>query len=404
MKILQINAIYGCKSTGIIVKDIDFLLQYSGYESYIAYQNATEEPLFGYKIGNSIDYKMHAFLTRLLGKQAYFSTTSTKSLIKYINEIQPDIVHLHNLHNNYLNLNLLLEYLAKKSINTVITLHDCWFFTGKCFHYQIVECYKWKALCGKCPQIKTDVPSWLFDRTNSVLIDKNKYFSKLKSLTIVGVSKWISNEAKHGIFKDKDIITIYNGVNIDVFKPTFSQIREELGLLNKFIILGAAAKWLSHFNMETLNYIVSNIKSDMKLVIFGCNKEELKQLSESVVGIGYITDRDEMAKIYSFADVFVNVTFEDSLPTVNMEALACGTPVITYDSGGSSEIINQETGLIVPKGNKEELLKAILKIKAKGKNFYEQKCIDRVTKNFNKNDRYQEYVNLYLNILKRGRN
>ena len=398
MKILQVNAIYGSKSTGTIVKDIDMLLQSKGYESYVAFQKSTEEPKNSYKIGNIIDYKIHALLTRLLGKQGYFSTISTRRFLRYIDRIKPDIVHLHNLHSNYINLNMLLDYLAIKNIHTVITLHDCWFFTGKCFHYQVANCDRFKDSCGNCPLIKKDVPSWFFDPTAQVLSDKKKFFNNIKSLTVVGVSNWISSEAKKGIFKDKDVVTIHNGVDINIFRPTPSEMREKLGLKDEFVIQGAADKWLNPLNRQVFNYILSNITPDMKIVIFGCNKEQLKQLPESVIGIGYITDRNEMAKLYSMADVFVNVTFEDSLPTVNIEAQACGTPVITYESGGSPETISERTGIVVPNGDKEALLNAILKIKDRGKAIYEQNCIDHVEKNFVIKDRYVEYVNLYNNI------
>ena len=402
MRILQVNAIYGSKSTGTIVKDIDLILQSKGHESYVAFQKSTEVPTNGYKIGNKLDYKIHALLTRLLGKQGYFSIASTKKFLKYIDKIKPDIVHLHNLHSNYINLNMLLKYLEYKNIHTVITLHDCWFFTGKCSHYQVAKCDKFKDSCGDCPLLKKDVPSWFFDPTTKVLSDKKKLFNNIKSLTVVGVSNWISSEAKKGIFKDKDVVTIHNGVDINIFRPTPSEMREKLGLKDEFVILGSADKWLNPLNREAFKYILSSITPDMKIVIFGCNKDQQKQLPESVIGIGYITDRDEMAKLYSMSDVFVNITLEDSLPTVNIEAQACGTPVITYKSGGSPETISERTGIVVPKGDKEGLLKAILKIKDRGKAIYEQNCIDHVEKNFVIKDRYVEYVNLYNNIKERG--
>lgn len=402
MRILQVNAIYGSKSTGTIVKDIDLLLQSKGHESYVAFQKSTEEPRHGYKIGNKFDYKKHALLTRILGKQGYFSIASTKKFLRYIDKVKPDIVHLHNLHSNYINLNMLLEYLEHESIHTVITLHDCWFFTGKCFHYQVANCDRFKDSCGNCPLIKKDVPSWFFDPTAQVLSDKKKLFNNIKSLTVVGVSNWISSEAKKGIFKDKDVVTIHNGVDINIFRPTPSEMREKLGLKDDFVILGAANKWLDPLNRQVFKYILSNITPDMKIVIFGCDKEQLKQLPDSVIGIGYITDRNEISKLYSMADVFVNVTFEEALGLVNIESLACGTPVITYESGGSPETISERTGIVVPKGDKEGLLKAILKIKDRGKAIYEQNCIDHVEKNFVVEDRYKEYVDLYKKIEERG--
>ena len=240
MKVMQINAVYDYGSTGVIVKDIDEVLQKYGYESYVAYVNCKNSPKNGYKIGNQIDYKLHALLTRIFGKQAYFSTFKTKTFLRYIDMIKPDIIHLHNLHSNYINLNLLLRYIIKNNIKTVITLHDCWFFTGKCFHYMTYKCNKWQTECDNCPKLKKDVPSWFFDRSRKVFIDKKRYFSQIDDLVVVGVSNWISNEAKKSFFKNKKIIAIHNGVDIDIFKPMDSNIRKKYKIEGKFVVLGMA--------------------------------------------------------------------------------------------------------------------------------------------------------------------
>ncbi len=399
MKVLQINAVYGYKSTGIIVKDIDKTLQINGHESYIAYQKCSTRPNNGYKIGNIIDCKTHGLLTRIIGKQAYFSILSTKRLLQYIDIIKPDIIHLHNLHSNYINLNMLLKYLEYENIKTIITLHDCWFFTGKCFHYSVIGCKKWQKHCENCPKLKDDVPSWLLDQTAVVFHDKEKYLSAIYDLVIVGVSDWISNEAAKSFLKGKRIITIHNGVDLDIFKPTESDIKMKLGVENKFVILGTANKWLDKINKNTFHYVTNQLAEDEVMLLIGCSKEQMGKLPDRVIGIEYINSREELAQIYSTADVYVNVTWEDSLPTVNIESLCCGTPVITFDSGGSPEIINQDTGIVVEQGDYKSLFNAIREVKLKGKEYYKLRCIEHGVKNFNKNDRYLDYIQLYQYIV-----
>ena len=399
MKVLQINAVYGNGSTGIIVKDIDTALQQRGYTSYVAYAKSTNAPQNGYKIGNLIDQKLHAVLARLIGKQAYFSFFCTNRLLNFIDKIKPDIIHLHNLHSNYINLKMLTNYINKNNINTVITLHDCWFFTGKCFHYGVVGCNKWQTRCGNCPRVKEDVPSWFFDQTTRVFEDKKRYMGLIPNLVVVGVSNWISNEAKKSFFQSKKIVTIQNGVDLEIFKPTESDIRKKLNVEEKFVILGMANKWLDKINQSTFSYVVNQLCEDEVLVLLGCRKDQIEHLPNNVIGLEYCSKRNDLAKIYSLSDIFVNVTREDSLPTVNIEAICCGTPVITFDSGGSSEIIDNNTGLVVAQGDDKALLMAIKKIKKKGKQHYQNKCREHGVKNFNKDDRYIDYINLYEKII-----
>ena len=281
MRVLQINAVYGFKSTGIIVKDIEELLQNNGDECFIAYQTAINPPKNSYKIGNKLDYKLHALLARLFGKQAYFSKAATKGLLKYIDKISPDVVHLHNLHSNYLNLNMLCDYLSEKNIKTVYTLHDCWVFTGKCTHYAGVKCDKWQTTCGNCPLNKAEQPSLFFDATSFVLKDKTNHLNKIKDLTIVGCSEWIKGEAEKSLLTPKDITVIYNGVDTEIFKPHKTNFKEEYGITEDFVIMGMADKWCLKENQAAVEKIIANNK-ESKIVIVGC-KEEQKEFLNNIV-------------------------------------------------------------------------------------------------------------------------
>ena len=396
MKVLQINAVYGFKSTGVIVKDIGDTLMKNGDEAYFAYQTANETPQNGYLVGGKLDWKFHALHARLFGKQAYASKRATKKLCKWIDEIQPGVVHFHNLHSNYINLNLLCDYLAKKNIPTVITMHDCWYFTGKCSHYAPIKCDKWQTTCGNCPLNKKEQPSFLFDNTAKVLQDRTAHLLKLPSLTLVGCSEWIANEARTSKLQSANIQVVYNGVDTEIFAPHGSDIREEFGLNDSFVILGMADKWYAQQNREIVEKLIVAQDEKTKIVIVGCKEEQKEYFSTfaNVVCIGYVTDRKRLADIYAAADVFVNLTRADTLPTVNMESICCGTPVITFDCCGSPELVDADCGFVVAEGNVNDLLACIERIKSNPLHFDVQKQQQK----FNKNECYKKYLEIYKSI------
>ena len=318
VRVLQINAVYGCGSTGTIVQEIQSCCEKNGIEGFVAYSQTrlpASEIHNGYKIGNKLTEKWHALMSRVAGKQAYYNRFSTWLFLRWVDRIKPDVVHLHNLHSNYIHLNMLLKYLAKRDIATVITMHDCWYFTGGCFHYTNASCYKWQHGCGNCPKRKDDTPAYLYDATKRILKDRKKYLTAIQRLYLVGCSKWVADEARKSILKDCNIRFIYNGFDLDVFKPTPSDMAKELGIEGKNILLGPASKWLSDVNKETLEYFINAMPDDYVLVLFGA-KEHKKYLSKNVLLYGYTSSRVEMAQLYSMADVFVNCSREDTLSSL----------------------------------------------------------------------------------------
>lgn len=399
MKVLQINAVYGVGSTGVIVRDIHELCLENGIESYVVYSTSnvpSESIINGYQIGNTLDKKLHALLCRINGKQAYFSKSATKKLIAYIKEIKPDVVHLHNLHSNFVHLNMLLDFLGKENIATVVTLHDCWFYTGGCFHYTSVGCNKWKNECGNCPKKKSDTPAYLFDRSAQILADRKRFFGNIKNLTAVGVSEWIKNEAQSTFLGEKKCVTVYNGVDTDFFKPTDSDLREKLGIKDKFVILAIANKWLLPVNAETLNTVTQGLDDDSVMVMIGCGESDRDKLPGNVIPMDFIRDRDLLCKVYSMADVFANCTREESFSLVNVEAQACGTPTVTYKNTGVQETV--EPLFAVEVGNAEEMLEAIKTVKAQGKVAYSAACREWVCSRFDKNENYLKYIELYKSL------
>ncbi len=401
MKIMHINATYNVGSTGVIVNDLHTLSSENGIDSYVSYSSSdktADEIKNGYIIGNKLSKKLHALFCRIGGKQAYFSKRATKKLIRHIKTVNPDVVHLHNLHSNYIHLNNLLEYLAKENVNTVITLHDCWFYTGGCFHYTADKCSKWLNSCGDCPKRLKDTPAYFKDNSAKILADRKKYLGAIKNLTVVGVSQWIADEAERTFFKDKKVCTIYNGVDTDFFTPTSSDFREKYGLQNKFVILGAANKWLSPINAETLKMVTEKLSDDCVLVIIGCTEKQKSGLPDNVLPLGYISDRDELRKMYSMADVFANCTREESLSLINVEAQSCGTPVVTYRNTGAQETVDNKCGFSVESGNAEEFLNTILKVKELEKEILSDDCRDWVKTKFQREENYNKYINLYKKL------
>lgn len=291
MKVLQINAVYGTGSTGTIVKDIENLCFQSDIECYVASPDKTVlNARHGYKIGNIIDHKLHALLSRIHGMQAYFSDIPTNNLLKWIEQIKPDIVHLHNLHNNYINLNRLMSFLANKDIRTIITLHDCWFFTGGCSHFTSIHCNKWLDDCTECPRQKEDTPALFIKRSDKMLADRKRFINAIPHLTIVGASKWIASECKKSVLSScNNICYIHNGFDLNIFKPTNSNIREQLNLEGKYVILAPASKWYLPINKSALDYFVSHLPSDTVMVLFGGNQTHNRSYS-NIIEIGHICE------------------------------------------------------------------------------------------------------------------
>ena len=402
MKVLQINAVSGIRSTGRIVSEITNRLNKTGNDGIIA-SSAGESTYKGIKIGNKFDTKIHSFLSRIFGTQAYFSKRATKRFLKSVTELKPDVVHLHNLHSNYINLKLLLNYLAKNDIPTVITLHDCWFYTGKCTHYTVDCCYKWQTGCRECPRLKKDNPSWFFDRTSRMYNDKKNWFSAIPRLAVVGVSDWITNEAQKSFLSCAKIITrIYNWIDLDVFKPQeTNRLRRDLNLQNRFILLGVASGWSNAKGLDKFIELSNMVSSDMSIVLVGRMNSNIK-LPSNIIQINETHNAMELAQYYSLADVYLNLSLEETFGKTIAEALACGTPAIVFDSTACAEVVGTDCGIVVSPNDIEAVYNGVLKVKNLGKNFFTGKCIQRAVENFNMNDNIQETIKLYYQILKYG--
>ncbi|MBR2323079.1 MAG: glycosyltransferase [Clostridia bacterium] len=395
MKIVQINAVCGKGSTGRTTKELSDTLNQSGMENliistsdYIAENHV--------QVGSVLENKLHALFARIFGYDSHYSYFSTRKIIKTLKKFKPDVVHLRNLHGNYVNLPKLLKFLSKNDIATVITLHDCWFFTGKCTHYTTQKCYNWKDNCGSCPQLKKDIPSLVFDKTSKQLQEKKKGFLSIPRLAVVGVSDWITNEAKKSFLKDAKIIRrIYNWIDLDVFYP------REVEKNDKFTVLCIGAGW--NENSEKLKDLIKLSKvlpADMEILLAGSVSTN-EPLPSNVKKVGYVSSTDELAKLYSKVDAYVHLSREDTFGKVIAEALACGTPAIVYNSTACPELIGKGCGYVVEVGGVNAIVDRLKEIKSNGKGGYLNNCVKFVKDNFDKQNLINETVNLYNDLLNR---
>lgn len=405
MKISQINAVYGLGSTGIIVKDLQRICTENDIacEVICAFSNELGPDI--YRIGNQLSNKLHSLLSRVGGKQGYYSIFPTLQLLKHYQKNPPDIIHLHNLHSNYVNVPMLLKYAAKNDVPVVVTLHDCWLYTGGCTHYEHSHCFKWKDSCGSCPQRYEEFPALLFDMSSEILADRMKLFSGIKKLTAVGVSQWIVDEARQNVFAHAHCITIHNGIDTDFFHPmgyeelvncaSLRELKEKD--LNVFLILCPANKWFLDINRDTFDYFAARLEDDMRMVFIG-NGVDKSRLTDKMIDIGYVSSREQIRDIYNACDVMVNCTREESLSLLNVEVQSCGTPVITYSNTGVKETVNGTCGFAVENGNPESAWQAMMIIKENGKVRYSESCRDWVKQEFEIGTNYRKYIELYKSI------
>lgn len=411
-KLLQINPVVRINtSTGRIMQEIGQLAMSNGWESYIAYSYGRD----GIKpcdsklvpVGNKADVAWHGLVTRLTDRHGLASEGATRAFIREIERIQPDIIHIHNIHGYFLNYRVLFDYLAKCNTPVVWTVHDCWLYTGHCYYYSYIGCNKWKTECVQCPQRKMFPSSWWADRSKQNFRDKKAAFTSLpkERFTIVPVSDWIKGEMQHSFLKDYDFRVIHNGIDTNVFTiydP--AEVKKKYQLEGKRIILGVASIWCEEKGWNDFMRLAERLDENERLVLVGVDEKHQAMLPKNITGIRRTENIRQLAELYSAAEAFVNPTWQDNYPTVNLEAIACGTPVVTYRTGGSIEAVTEQTGLVVEQGDVDGLLQAIRTIEERGKAYYQEPCRTHALKNFKKEDRYAEYLKLYDELICRNKN
>lgn len=399
-KLLIINVSVNSGSTGRIAEEIGQTAISNGYDTYFAYGRlARESKCKLIKIGKKLNVRLHGIESRLFDNHGFSSRIATKKFIKEIERIKPDIINVHNLHGYYINVKILFEYLNKTNIPIVWTFHDCWPFTGHCSYFDRYNCTKWKTECHSCPNKHGYPSSLILSRAKRNFYKKRKLFSDYKKTTIVTPSNWLSDITKQSFFKGKNIVTINNGTDLTTFKIVNGNKRHSLNLQNKKIVLGVASIWDKRKGFDDFIRLNELLSDEYKIILVGLNKKQIESLPENIIGIERTESVHELAELYSMADVFVNPTYSDNFPTTNIEALACGTPVITYKTGGSPEAIDEMTGIVVEQGNINKLKEAIESV-AKDKAMYTERCRERSVNLYNKQDRFNDYINLFNSLTK----
>lgn len=369
MKILFINSVCGIRSTGRIVTDLAEYYTAQGNEVKIAYGRETVPEKYykiSYRIGTDFDVKVNAIKARLCDNEGFNAERQTNEFVKWADNYNPDLVWLHNLHGYYINIEQLFRWIkTRPHMEVRWTLHDCWAFTGHCSHFSYLKCERWKENCFQCPQ-KKEYPKGLFlDNSVENYRRKKKAFCGVENMTVITPSKWLADLVKQSFLKDYPVEVVHNTIDTVVFRPTPSDFREHYELQDKKIVLGVASSWCERKGMYDFFKLSELLDVSFRIVMIGLTGEQIKNLPSSIIGIERTNNSSQLAEIYTAADVFVNLTYEDNYPTVNLEAQACGTPCITYRTGGSVESVPEDN--IVEQGDLNALVSKIQEICLKGK-------------------------------------
>lgn len=399
MKIVTINLTpYG--STGKIMRQISklaveyknsvYIFTKNWYDSKIKMTNHTY-------IGSLFENAVSRILNPFFGLDGKFSYFSTKRMLKKIKKIKPDIVHLHNIHGWYLDYQMLFDFLQKNNYNVIWTLHDCWSFTGHCPNFDSIDCKKWKTGCFDCKQLG-NYPAMKIDNTNKMWNNKKKWFASLSKLTIVTPSRWLKDLVKQSYLKKFETVVINNGIDLNIFKPVKSNFKEKNNIANKKILLGVSFGWGYLKGLDvivTLSHLINN--EIYQIVLVGTDDNIDKILPSNIISVHRTNNQKELAEIYSSAYVLINPTREDNYPTVNMESIACGTPVITFNTGGSSEILTEKTGIVT----KDKTAQSILVELDNVEKINREDCVE-TAKMFDMNEKFNEYIKLYEKVMEKN--
>ena len=364
MKVLMINVVCGIRSTGRICTDTAKVLEQNGHEVKIAYGRETVPEKYqylSYRIGTELNVKTNALMARLLDNEGFNAKKQTIDFLKWADEYNPDLLWLHNLHGYYINIEMLFNWIkSRPQMQVKWLLHDCWAFTGHCAHFTVAKCYKWKTECKDCPQTKEYPTSLIFSNCNDNFKRKRQAFTGVKNMTIITPSSWLANLVRESFLKEYPVEVVHNTIDTNIFKPTPSDFRERYGLEDKKIILGVSGVWNERKGFNDFMKLSKMLDDNYKIVLVGLSEKQLKDLPSNIIGIKHTNGQKELAEIYTAADVFLNLTYEDNYPTVNLESQACGTPCITYRTGGSIESVPKDN--VIEVGNLTALSEKILKL------------------------------------------
>lgn len=394
-RLLIINITCNQGSTGKISEQVGLMMKQSGWEVFLAHGARRVNPskLETIPFSSVMDEYVHALKSLLFDADGLGSTAATKQLVEKIKVIRPDVIQIHNLHGYYLNFPVLFEYLNSTNIPIVMTLHDCWSFTGHCVHFVIAGCDKWKTECHNC-ELKNKYPkkSILWDKSKRNYVLKQSYLASNPNLHIVAVSEWLGGLVRQSFLKDNPLLVFHNGIDLNTFKPQ-SKINDGL-----FRILAVSNVWHKDKGLYDIYRLRELLpEEEYTITLVGLCERQVKSLPSGIIGITRTSNQQELVELYSNADVLINPTYADTFPTINLEAMACGTPVVTYETGGSPESITEKTGIVVKQGDVYGMAEAIKSLKAKPLSL--EDCRKHAEENYDKDCCYMKYVSLYEQLL-----
>ncbi len=399
MRVVQINIAYNRGSTGIIVRHIENMLKTRGDDPFVVYNGYHNYNLGNdYPIGNKWVYRIHAHcFTKWFDQEGFGSYMATKGLCHWLDKVKPDVLHLHNIHGSYINIAVLFQYIKRHNIPVVMTLHDCWTMTGHCYHFDAIGCVRWKTQCYDCPLHRKYPVSIGPDNSKCNYLKKEALFTSIERMHIVSVSHFIDNAVAHSYLSKFPHSVIHNGVDLRVFKPSETDLRKELRIPeDKIILLGVSSGWSDAKGLAEMIWLSQDQR--FKVILIGVQDRLTTILPSGILAIRRTDNQAQLAEYYSMADVFVNPSYNDSFPTVNIESLACGTPVVTYKTGGSPEAVDENTGVVVDRGDKIALKEAIISMSSRDKYEISKHCLQRARFFFDQNKCYEAYLDKYQRL------
>lgn len=399
MKIVQINVTQNTGSTGKIAEQIGELIQSNGWDSYIVSgrgQMPTSSKSI--RINGKFEGLLHVFIKHFAALDGRGSIWATRNLVKRLKEIQPDLIHLHVIHESYINYSILFDYLHDANIPIVWTFHDCWAFTGYCSHFDFIKCEKWKTECYNCHATKNIKKMELFIAAKSNFRLKRIAFTSVAKMTICPVSQWLGNLVKESFLSKYDLRIIHNGIDLDVFKPRKSSLREALSIGDKFVVLGVANGWNKRKGYNDILEIATRCP-EWTFILVGSRDGLSDKMPNNIITIPFTNGQIELSEYYSMSNVLLNTTYEDTYPTVNLESIACGTPVLTYKTGGSPESVTKDTGVVIQQGDVSAAIEALKAFEEMGKEAFNAKCRKYAEDNFSNKETFRQYIELYKKLV-----
>jgi len=402
MKILQINTIYKYRSTGRTCFEVEKWFEEKGNVCVTAHQKGyCADKKHSIVVNTWLEYLFHKFMSRMLGLDGYFSYFATKRLIKKIKAFDPDIIHLRNLHGGYLNLNVLFKYLANSNKPVIYNIHDTWAYTGKCPEYSNVQCTKWETACRRCPQWRRYPKSWFFDFSYKMFRDKMRWYSSLNKLIVIGVSNWITDEVrKSALLSSRPAYAICNWINTDVFQPQEKNVLHEKFGEGKYYVLGVSSAWVKNTELDEFRKLSRMLPEEYQIVLVGGEKIDIEDTD--ILHIPFTNSVEELAELYSSADVFVHLSSAESFGKVIAEAIACGTPAVVYDVTGCSEIVGEGCGKKIKIHALDDVAESIVDICKNGKKYYSAACLENTHENYSMEKQIKKIEKIYIDACESG--